>query len=660
MNGIHEVVGSIPTRSTNSTSRDGPCWALGALAHFRSVRSVTSRAESARSVGLAVLLLVALLGGCTTAPLAPRAVAGVIDLTTWSPVLDGPVRLDGEWAFLWKRLVDANDTRALDATETFTPVPGSWPGTAGFATYRLRVLLPPGTSRLALRLLTVSTAYRLYADGDLIAERGKVAEDAASGKPDYEPVIVDLAARENGSLDLVLQASNFHYAKGGAWEPIWLGDPAGIRKLREDNVALTLFLVGSFAIIGLYHVFIWAARRSDPSALYFAIMSFGVTARILTVDEMLLVTLVPDFPWSLHVKIEYISMIVIAAILAPFLRTLFPNEVPAWVVKGVVLTGLAMGLFVLVTPPVVFSQGLPLLQVYLVGGTLAAPVLAARAVFNGRAGAWLFLLGLLSVTVAGFHDTLLSIFRDLPTMLFLGGSIYILPYALFICALSQAIVLAMRFSGAYTQLERATDELRDAHAELDAYAHELEERVADRTSDLERANQKLARLASIDGLTLVGNRRFFDDALSRLWAEHERRGATLSLLLCDVDHFKHFNDTHGHVQGDNTLRAVAGVLSQAANRPGDTVARYGGDEMVLLLPDTDDGGAREVGERVLRQVAELAIPHDASKTGPIVTVSVGVATLVPDRRKAQAHLIELADAGLYEAKKRGRNCVAAA
>ena len=660
MNGIHEVVGSIPTRSTKSPSRRSPRWALGASPHPRRARNVTSGSACRRSAGLVLLLMAALLGGCTAASPAPRAVLGTIDLTAWDPVLEGPVRLDGEWAFHWMQLVDPNDTVALGDPRAFTGVPGSWSGTEGFATYHLRVLLPSGTRRFSLRLLTVSTAYRLYADGRLVAARGVVAEDAASGKPDYDPVIVDLTAREGGPIDLILQASNFHYAKGGAWEPIWLGDPAGIRELREDNVALNLFLVGSFVVIGLYHVFLWAARRTDPSALYFAVMCFAVTARILTVDEMFLVTLVPDLPWGLHVKIEYISMIVIAAVLAPFLRTLFPNEVPGWAVSSFVFTGLAMGLVVLVTPPVVFSQGLPLLQLYLVGGTLAGPALTARAALNRRQGAWLFLLGLLAVTAAGLHDTLLSIVRDLPTMLFLGGSIYILPYALLVCALSQAIVLAMRFSGAYTQLERATAELRDTHTELDSHARELEQRVADRTADLERANQKLARLASIDGLTRVGNRRFFEEALHRLWAEHGRREATLSLVLCDVDHFKHFNDTHGHGQGDETLLAVADVLSQAASRPGDTVARYGGDEMVVLLSDTDDAGAREVGERVRRQVAELAIRHEAGETSPVVTVSIGVATLVPNRHDAPGLLVERADAGLYEAKKRGRNCVAAA
>lgn len=606
-----------------------------------------------------VLFLTALLAGCGASPAAPpRAEDGHLDLSGWDPVADGPVRLDGAWGFRMGELTDPGEPGLLDRPVAVTGVPGSWRGTEGFATYHLRIALPPQTHRLALRLLTVSTAYRLYANGRLMAHRGRVARSAGEAEPDYDPVIVDLRAPQNGSLDLVLQASNFHYAKGGAWEPIWLGDPAGIRELREDNLALALFLVGAFVVIGLYHLFIWVARRSDPSALYFAVLCVGVTARILTVDEMFLVRLAPSFPWSLHVKVEYLSMIVITTVLARFLRVLFPAETPLWLVKVFVVAGSAMGLVVAVTSPVFFSQWLPVLQVYLVGGTLVAPLVTARAALAGRQGAWLFLFGLLTVTVASVHDTLLSIFRDLPTMLFLGGSIYVLPYALFLCALSQAIVLAMRFSGAYSQLEGATSQLQDAHSELDRYARDLEKRVADRTADLERANQKLARLASIDGLTLVGNRRFFEEALKRLWAEHERRGAALSLVLCDVDHFKHFNDTHGHVKGDETLRAVAGVLNDAASRPGDTVARYGGDELVVLLPDTDEEGAREVGERVRSHVADLKIPHDGQDSGPTVTVSIGIATLVPRRGQRAEVLLERADAGLYEAKKNGRNCVA--
>jgi diguanylate cyclase (GGDEF)-like protein len=609
------------------------------------------------TTGLLLMFLVAGAACRAPEPVLPRAEDGVLDLSSWDPERDGAVRLDGKWGFHWRRLVDPGRPATRSEAREHAEVPGSWPGADGFATYRLSVRLPPGEHELALRLLTVSTAYRLYVDGELAAARGRVAETAASAAPEYRPTTLELTAGGERPLELVLQASNFHYAKGGLWEPIWLGSPAALGKLREANVALTFFLVGTFGIIGLYHLFIWLARRSEPSALYFGIMCVAVIARILTVDEMYLVTLVPSLPWSLHVRIEYLSIIVIGALYAPFLRTLFPEEVPRWLAPVVVLAGTVLALAVIVAPPVVFSQGLPLLQLYLVSGTLIAAALTTRALLHGRPGAGLFLLGILAVMVASVHDTLLSILRDLPTMQFLGGSIYVLPYALFICALSQAVVLALRYSGAFAQLETASAQLRETHAELDAHARELEQRVAARTHDLEKANQQLARLASIDGLTLVGNRRFFEEALARLWAEHERREAPLSLVLCDVDHFKHFNDTYGHVKGDETLRAVAEALTRAASRPGDTVARYGGEELVALLPDTDDAGALEVAERIRRNVEDLDIPHDASDVVPFVSLSVGVATLVPRRDTPPGLLVEHADAALYLAKEHGRNRV---
>jgi serine phosphatase RsbU (regulator of sigma subunit) len=387
-------------------------------------------------------------------------------------------------------------------TPTFTTVPGVWRG-SGFATYRLQILLPPGDHRLSLRLLTVSTAYRLYVDGELAAAVGRVSAEPEQSRPEYKTLIVDVDDRKRESLELVVQVSNFHYAKGGIWEGIYLGDPESTRRLREENVGLESFLVGSFGIIGLYHVFIWLVRRSERSALYFAVMCFAVAARILTVDDTMITSLWPGIPWSVHVKIEYASLSIMAACLIPFLRTLFPEEVPVGLVVPAATTGLVLAVFVALTSPALFSRALQLQLIYWVGMCFLGPALALRAAARGRRDARPFVLGLGAAMVASVHDTLLTVLRDLPTMQFLGGSIYLQPFMLFVSLLTQAIVLAMRYSGAYVQLERASAELSDAHAELDTRARELEQRVAARTADLALANDRLQKEISLARLVQV-------------------------------------------------------------------------------------------------------------------------------------------------------------
>jgi diguanylate cyclase (GGDEF)-like protein len=164
--------------------------------------------------------------------------------------------------------------------------------------------------------------------------------------------------------------------------------------------------------------------------------------------------------------------------------------------------------------------------------------------------------------------------------------------------------------------------------------------------------------ARIDGLTQIPNRRRFDEYLSQEWTRHIRMQRPLSLLVCDVDHFKLYNDTQGHQAGDECLRAVAKAINQCF-RSGDLVARYGGEEFAMVLPQTDRTGAVQVAERVRSAVAAAALPHPASVVSRQVTISIGVATMTPSPSGASdpGILIEEADRQLYLAKKRGRNRV---
>lgn len=179
------------------------------------------------------------------------------------------------------------------------------------------------------------------------------------------------------------------------------------------------------------------------------------------------------------------------------------------------------------------------------------------------------------------------------------------------------------------------------------------------TRKLNEANRELSRLSSVDGLTGIPNRRVFDDTLAREWRRAERRAAPISLLLLDIDHFKEYNDCYGHQAGDDCLRAVAASLDQALRRSSDLAARYGGEEFVIVLPETDTHGARNVAENVIEIVRGLGIEHARSQTAPVITISVGVATSTPTRGDDSGWkaLLGEADAALYRAKHNGRNRV---
>ena len=176
--------------------------------------------------------------------------------------------------------------------------------------------------------------------------------------------------------------------------------------------------------------------------------------------------------------------------------------------------------------------------------------------------------------------------------------------------------------------------------------------------ELAAANLRLELLAHQDGLTGIANRRAFDYLIERHFAQAARQRSPLSVAICDVDHFKAYNDRYGHPAGDDCLRRVAGAVARCCRRGSDLAARYGGEEFVLLLPDTPQSGALQLAEAVRREVAALAIPHEGSPTAAVITLSAGVATFTHGRDNTPADLVERADAALYRAKNTGRDrCV---
>jgi len=175
-----------------------------------------------------------------------------------------------------------------------------------------------------------------------------------------------------------------------------------------------------------------------------------------------------------------------------------------------------------------------------------------------------------------------------------------------------------------------------------------------RTQDLEDRVHRLARDSATDALTGLANRRHFDAVLVVEWNRAARTQVPLSLLMVDIDHFKEYNDHYGHLTGDRCLQQVAQALHGCARRAGDFVARFGGEEFVLLLPGVAIDEACETAQQCLERMREMLLPHAASSVAAFVTVSIGLASLVPDASSSAASLINAADAAMYRAKSGGR------
>jgi len=254
---------------------------------------------------------------------SPKEVKGVLDLRSlpdgtnneWDFSKDGVVSLSGEWEFYWKEFLDPN-IREQGANLFLLPseqkkyisLPGVWNqfemdgkpvGSTGYATYRLTVLLPKGKEEnkhsLAIRFSTVSSAYRLFANGNLVTEVGKISKNQEEAIPEYRPHII-LLPDLNDSVELVFHVSNFSHDKGGLWRGTTFGKLENLQRMRENSVSLDLFLFGALFLMGLYHLGLFALRTKESSTLLFGLFCLFISIRSLITGEKYWVQLFPGFP----------------------------------------------------------------------------------------------------------------------------------------------------------------------------------------------------------------------------------------------------------------------------------------------------------------------------------------------------------------------------
>ncbi|CAA0126055.1 Phytochrome-like protein cph2 [Halioglobus japonicus] len=583
----------------------------------------------------------------------PRADAGEMDLSHWDFEQDGNVRLDGYWQFYWKEFISPEHGGHPGADTIL--VPGAWNSRKrsnaeekpnhGYASYQLRVSLPSNTPRLALKMVDIGEAFRLYVNGVLLHSGGEVGTNERDSVPEYSRSVLLLPTDGADELNIVIHVSNYHYRSGGLWDVITLGEVSAIQNSHERALGYAIFLAGSIGFIAVYHFGLYLQRRQDLSPLYFSLFCLAVFMRILVTDERYINQVMPSISYSMLVRIEYLSFLLGVPAFAGFIANLIPDYRPKWALKFCVIFGLLASAFVVATPVALFSEYLPLFQTYLLISVCFGVYVFIRNLMQQREVAGAFLFGFVVLAVAIFHDVLMSM-DVIKTPVFLAGA------GMLFFILIQSYSLSLRFANSFSQVEALSQK-------LEGYTHTLESKVEQRTRELEAANRQLEKLVSVDGLTGIANRRAFDELLKREWIGHARRSSHLAMILLDIDYFKPYNDSYGHLEGDDALRKVAQCLSDALQREVDTVARYGGEEFAIVLPDTNLEGALKIAERVKDAVYNLNIPHRASPVSDRLTFSCGVAETVPTEALKPEDLIALADSALYRAKEAGRDTVVA-
>ncbi|MEM7017967.1 MAG: diguanylate cyclase [Pseudomonadota bacterium] len=429
-------------------------------------------------------------------------------------------------------------------------------------------------------------------------------------------------------------------------------------------------LIGGIVFIGLYNLVLFFAIR-DSVYLYYVVYSVSVCLLLLFYTHLAPQYLYPDHTFTPPIGPRYLynpilyCVIISAArfaqiflqmrVYAPALNRLF-NGAIALFSAGLIL--ITFRIFVLPedqSSPAAktFSD---IFDFYLLNfgliGLVLLPLVGAWTWWRGLKSARYYVLAWTVPTVVGAISVISENFFQYP----IGGALfdYILATAIALECILLSFALADRINVMRIEKSQMRKELLTTQKLLN---EELEQQVAERTSELEAANEALLKLSNEDGLTKLFNRRYFDEALEKEWRRLQREDSSLSLIMCDIDHFKKFNDTYGHQSGDLCIQQVAQAIRLNTRRPADVPARYGGEEFAIILPQTALKDARYIAESVRQEIEHLAIPHKQSTTKDIVSMSFGVASIIPSQHENLETLVAMADEALYVSKSAGRDRV---
>ncbi|MCT4605102.1 MAG: ATP-binding protein [Marinisporobacter sp.] len=407
---------------------------------------------------------------------------GELDLTQWSFQKDGPIKLDGEWEFYWNQLLTYDDfhqgEKGYKPTGYFH-VPSVWnkykinskkfPG-KGYATYRLKIKTNNIDDLKGLKILTESTAYKFMINRQTIATSGIVGKSKESTVAEYKPQIVHFE-NDSNEFEIIVQISNYTYARGGFWHSIDFGLMEQIRTMKENSARREMLLFGAVWSMILYHMAIYWLQRRNRSILYFIIALLGMSVRILFTGEYFITTFIPRMDFNFLTVIEYMTVYWGATIWFVFVHEVYPEESTKKVVKFFVYIALLITAFIIFTPTHIYTKYLMIIEGFVGIISYNIFICLIKAVRRKKQGAILLFLGIILFCVTYIHDCLyyLNIVESEP-----GG---LIGFTTFIMLFIQAYILAARYAKTFDEVEELSDKMISLNKLKDEFlantSHEL-------------------------------------------------------------------------------------------------------------------------------------------------------------------------------------------
>lgn len=595
---------------------------------------------------------------------SPNIENGVLDLYEWNFEEKGIVPIKGNWEFYPNEFINTLghfgrvNSRKIHA-------PGLWNdfeidnekfGSYGFGTYRTIVKIRDTREIYGLKMPTFATSYKLFINGKYICKNGEVGRPIyekgknnipiETTKPQWLPQIVGFKTQTQ-NIEIVVQVSNFHHIKGGMWGPIIFGKYDQILHEKYKSISVDAFVIGSLLIIGGCYLGLYFIRKKNIAILYFGLFCIVSVLRILVIDEILLTTFFKNISFQHQAKLEYVTLALGLLFFTLYIHYLYHKKISKLMLRVVNTICILYSVVILIFPLNFFAKFLTLFQTFI--GIVIFYILSIvfRAIKNGKIESKIMLVGTLVLFTTIINDIIYS--NGLRFILNTNNSVLL---GLRIFTLCQVFILVLRFSSALRKSELLTEK--------------LENKVRERTEELEKANRKLYQISTKDRLTSLYNRQKFEEVIkseNKKYSKDHNRMINYSVLYIDIDDFKYFNDKYGHGVGDSILIKFGKIIKKII-RPEDYVFRVGGDEFVIFLPGMDNNQAFITADKIRTQLSkkELFVNELKEVWDKIVlshnnkiTCSIGISHYIIGNDFDLTRLIDIADNNLLRSKRRGKN-----
>lgn len=582
----------------------------------------------------------------------PRVISGVLDLSNYNFEKNGAVSLDGDWLFTPNLFVAPQETIFINKSSTIR-VPSVWQNEVvngkkmtsfGYSTYFTRVVLPEkAPNQIALNLPEIGTAYRLYINGIKVVQSGIPAKEKFFSIPKTEPVIVPVYKSEK-TWDITIHVSNYQYFSGGIWNSIELGDINEFIQEQEMSSQKTFIFSGIGLMVVIFHLMFFIIRRDDYLSLYFSIFTLIISLYLLSVGDIFILKLLPQITFSVLLKIQFGSFFLSIPIFGAFLKFALPQEMNDTVFRTIFYIGIVSTAIGLILPPTFFVRAVYFYYIFTLFCAIYAIYIIIVAKIKKRESSTILLFSVSIFIFFGINEILY-----VQGVLQTGSWLHI---GLFFFIVSQSIMVNYRFTKSYKLKLRLDNKLESKNLELFDLSHNLEKRIEERTIELNNAYLELKEMALTDELTGLPNRRSIMELVNFEEKLSQRGEHVFTMGLIDIDNFKKINDTYGHDIGDKVLKEVAIVAKNILYQQG-KVARWGGEEFLLLFPDSNLEDAFALSEIIRKSIAVLSVPIGESHIS--VTITMGLCTYQKDL--GTQGVIKKADEGLYIGKRNGKNQV---